>query len=777
MSDETRADPPDRTLCPGTPKADWPGQWIWTAGGRPERNAYAFFRKRFRATGRLRIDIAADTRYELHLDGARIARGTMPCVSAYTVYDTHQIDVRPGDHVVGVLVHHVGEACATSMKSRPGLLVEIRGRGISIGTDSSWKAAPASCFRQDLPRMMSHFGFPEECDLRQWPDGWAAAGFDDAAWPDAEEIGVAGCGPWTYLVPRDVPLLESRTVEAGILSVGSWSAPAELKAEAPSTADLMAARARSPGGGTPSLPCRLGGEGNSYAVLDFSREVTGHLALRFSGAAAGTRVEVGYDETLDGRGLPDPRRTYVEFADGFLLSEGSRSLETFGARGFRYLLVDVPAGRGLRLEGASVEERTCPVPTPGTFRCSDARLDALYRTGLETVRLCMLDTYVDCPSRERVLWMDSYLEGVCSLWGMGTGSLWRSALYLFAQNRVRAGELSGAVKAYAPSDNEPVIQAYLMYYVCSLADYVRHTGDRRTGEALFDAALDQFRVLGPFLGPDGLVGERWPSWRFLDWSAMDDGGTSAAVNAVYLVMHRKAVELARILHRTGEAEELEERRQRLVEVFRAAFWDSREGLFVDSVRDGVRGAARSQLTNALAVWADVTAGEEARSILKRVLDPASLLPVTPGDLRLRPGFVPATGGIVPIGTPAMASVLARALFRLGMDAEAMDYLVRLWTPLSANGTFAEHFSMDANTSFCHGWSAAPVALLPRYVLGIKPLEPNWSAVSIVPHAGNLSWAEGTVPTPHGEIQVRWSREGGEVRVERSLPAGIVERAP
>lgn len=772
-----RAEQPDRNLCPGTPKKDWPGRWIWTAGSRSERNSFAFFRRRFRATGRLRIDIAADSRYELHLDGARIARGTAPCVSAFTAYDTHHIDVRPGEHVVAVLVHHVGEACATVMKSRPGLLAEVRGRGISLGTDSSWKALPGSCFRQDIPRMMSHFGFPQECDLRQWPDGWSGTGLDDADWPEAAEVGDIGCDPWTYLVPRDVPLLESRGVEAKILSVGTWK-EGPAKGDPPSVADRMAARGRAASDGTPSWPCRLGGGAGSYAVLDFGREVTGHLALRFSGASDGGRVEVGYDETLDGRGLPDPRRTYVEFADAFTLSETSGEAEVFDARGFRYLLVDVPAGGGgLRLEGARVEERTCPTAAAASFRCSDPRLDALHRAGLETTRLCMLDTYVDCPSRERVLWMDSYLEGFCSLWGMGVTSLWRNALYLFAQNRVRSGELSGAVKAYAPSDNEPVIEAYLMYYVCSLADYVRHTGDRRTGEALFDVAADQFRVLAPFLRPDGLVGERWPSWRFLDWSAMDDGGTSGALNAAYLVMHRKAAELARFLGRQAEAAEWEEGRQRLMEAYRAAFWDSGDGLFVDSVRGDGRGAVRSQLTNALAVWADVAAGEEARSLLKRILDPAALLPVTPGDLRLRPGFEPATGGIVPIGTPAMAAVLARGLFRLGMDAEALEYVARLWAPIAAGGTLAEHFRPDANSSFCHGWSAAPVALLPRYVLGIRPLEPHWAAVSIDPHPGSLQWAEGTVPTPHGEIQVRWTREGGQLKVEKSLPSGIVERAP
>jgi len=743
---------PDRNLCPGTPKKDWPGQWIWTAGPHPWRNSYAFFRKRFRATGRLRIDIAADTRYELYLDGARIARGAAPCVPAYTLYDTHQVDVRPGDHMAGVIVHHVGEDSLRG-SSRPGLLVEIRGRGVSVGTDSSWKAMPADCFRADLPRMMFPWGFPEECDLRRWPDGWTEAGFDDGSWPEAESIGDPGCEPWTYLIPRDVPLLESRIVEAKLSSTGSWSASGQDPAGFASTAERMAARRRSPADGAPAFPCRL--DGDAYAVLDFGRELTGHVRLRLAGAAGGCRVELGYDETVDARGLPDPRRTGADLADGFTLSEGRREVEVFGARGFRHLLVDVPAGGGLELEGARVEERTCPVPAAGTFRCSDGRLDALHRAGLATTLLCMQDAYVDGPSRDRVLSMASYQEGLCTLWATGTASLWREALYLFAQDRLHDGPLAGAVQSRAPGGG-PVVQTDMMYYVCSLADYVRCTGDRRTGDALFDVAADQFRLLAPFLGPNGLLGASWPGPRFSDRSVRDGGGVSAAVNAAYLAMHRKAAGLARLLRREGEAREIEERRTVLTEAFRAAFWDSGAGLFSDPLQANVPDAPRSPTAGILSVWADATAGEEARSLLRRLLDPSV---------------------VEPVDSPAMAALLVRGLFRLGMDREAMDCLIGRWTPIGTHGTFADGFSPRPDAGLCHGGSAAPVALLPRYVLGVRPLEPNWSAVSIVPHTGDLEWAEGTVPTPHGEIRVRWDRAGGGVRLEKSLPSGIVERAP
>jgi hypothetical protein len=58
-------------------------------------------------------------------------------------------------------------------------------------------------------------------------------------------------------------------------------------------------------------------------------------------------------------------------------------------------------------------------------------------------------------------------------------------------------------------------------------------------------------------------------------------------------------------------------------------------------------------------------------------------------------------------------------------------------------------------SHCHGWSAGPAYLLPTYVLGVQPVEPGFSRVRVTPQLGDLQWAEGVVPTPHGDIIVRW----------------------
>ena len=78
-----------------------------------------------------------------------------------------------------------------------------------------------------------------------------------------------------------------------------------------------------------------------------------------------------------------------------------------------------------------------------------------------------------------------------------------------------------------------------------------------------------------------------------------------------------------------------------------------------------------------------------------------------------------------------------------------------------------------NQDWNHAWGAAPANLLPRFVLGVQLAEPGWSRVLIRPPQGEaLTWCEGKVPTPRGQVEVRWERAGG-FNLLFTLPEGMV----
>jgi len=776
-----KTEPESGLLCPPPPRTDLKAQWIWLPddAGIEWRNSYAYFRKKFTASGKATLHIAADTWYNLYLDGKLIERGTAAADVNYKIFDTHALILDPGPHVLAVLVHHLGQVCATAMKSRPGLFVELQLQdGSLLRSDSTWKTLPAKAYRQYLPCMMSHFGFYEVCDEAQVPQGWSEPEFDDRTWFSAQVIGPAGCAPWLRMIPRDIPLLSTvRIPVQSILCRGRYQpGPIPESVENLSVAVEMAYRLRQKQTAAfLEWPLTLAqGEQSEFVVLDFGREVTGHVRLRFKPAPVGQKIDIGYDETLDANGLPNPRRTYVHFADRFLLANGQEEASVYGARGFRYLLVDIASGKGgLILTGAEIDERTYPITRQGRFMCSDSVLNRLYTAGLTTTRLCMLDTYVDCPSRERVMWMDLYPEAHCGSYGFGEVQLWRRCLYLFAQNTCRDGLVAGCIRSLAPCDYDPLLISYMMYWVISLADYIQHSGDLQTAEALFPTAMHQFEIISHFLTPEGLINEKFPSWgTFLDWSAMDFGGVSAGNNAIYLLMHRKTAALARLLNKTEIAQSLESQGDRLTKCFHQTFWNQQEGLYIDAVTDGRPSPVRSQWVNAMAVLAGVVKDDRARSLLRKIIDPQRLLPRTRGDFRLSPNFKVQTGGIVQIGTPGSGFLLTQALFAAGLDQEAIRYYKEHWMPIIRNSTFMEHFVEDANTSYCHGWGAGPVVSFAQYILGVSPQTPGWKQITIRPHAGDLTWAAGTIPTPSGEIKVSWKKEKGKIKLSYETPDAI-----
>jgi hypothetical protein len=75
----------------------------------------------------------------------------------------------------------------------------------------------------------------------------------------------------------------------------------------------------------------------------------------------------------------------------------------------------------------------------------------------------------------------------------------------------------------------------------------------------------------------------------------------------------------------------------------------------------------------------------------------------------------------------------------------------------------------AGRSHCHVWSAGPAWLLPTGVLGVRPAAPGWREVVVRPALGDLAWAEGTIPTPHGDIRVSLE-SGGRGTID--LPVGV-----
>ena len=80
-------------------------------------------------------------------------------------------------------------------------------------------------------------------------------------------------------------------------------------------------------------------------------------------------------------------------------------------------------------------------------------------------------------------------------------------------------------------------------------------------------------------------------------------------------------------------------------------------------------------------------------------------------------------------------------------------------------------------SFSHGWGASPSYILTQSVLGLDLSRLGDQEVYLAPHAGDLDWAEGAVPTRFGMMEASWKREkGGKLKYELTVPEGITVKA-
>jgi len=76
------------------------------------------------------------------------------------------------------------------------------------------------------------------------------------------------------------------------------------------------------------------------------------------------------------------------------------------------------------------------------------------------------------------------------------------------------------------------------------------------------------------------------------------------------------------------------------------------------------------------------------------------------------------------------------------------------------------------TSFNHYAFGAVADWLHRRVAGIAPLDAGFRRILVAPQpGGGLTWAEGSLETPHGLVKVRWDAGAEGLSAAVTVPAG------
>jgi hypothetical protein len=79
-----------------------------------------------------------------------------------------------------------------------------------------------------------------------------------------------------------------------------------------------------------------------------------------------------------------------------------------------------------------------------------------------------------------------------------------------------------------------------------------------------------------------------------------------------------------------------------------------------------------------------------------------------------------------------------------------------WNMINIGSTMtleAWDLKYKGNLDWNHAWGAAPANIIPRFILGVRPLKPGFKEILIKPQLGKLEYISGIVPTIRGSIAV------------------------
>jgi alpha-L-rhamnosidase len=798
-------------------------EWIWRrrglsklpfAGGTPpfaeEQNRYIAFRKAVELSAAVeaaKVHVAADGRYQLYVNGRLVGRGPARSTPVYQSADPYDLAIylRPGRNVIAALVHSYGRS--TSWYELPrweparafgcggfwlqGDIVSADG-AISLDTDASWRYRHVDAWQRDT-RGCS-LGFVEIYDARRALVGWHAADYDDADWETAEVLRVPGRNfagdvtPFPVLVARDIPpLTEDVRVPASLLTVGEVvDLPAGGEIGAQMAQEMLGALAHcqvrnltalTTGAGTAEIA--TSDDRSVSILLDFGTVVFGRVTLALTGPA-GAIVDYAYGEQRERDGRLRMNAGILGYdslrqAHRYLLAEGDQTWEQFEPAGFRYLqLTFRQCLRPLHVRAVGVNSTGYPVAARGRFACSDEQLNRIWQTGAATLRLCMHDAYVDCPTREQRQWVgDAYVQMLVNYAAFGDAQLAARLLRQTAETQQPSGLTMPAVACDFAAGDAFTIPDFCLYWILGIARYVAYTGDLAIAAELQPAVVRAIAWFERHLDEEGLLADV-PHWVFVDWADLDKRGQVTALNAQFVAALRAAAEIAQIAGSLRQAARFAALADRTADAINRCLWDAARGVYVDARRSGVQSRRVSQQANALVIACGVAPATRWASILATILDDERLVLTQTGDSD--PTVTPFDEERqVVMAQPFICHHLHRSLSKAAAHHSLLEHIRQRWGPWDASGepTFWELWRLGEATSTCHAWSATPTFDLSAEVLGIAPIIPGFRRFRVAPHPAGLLWAEGVFPSPCGDITVAWRQAEDRFELTLTTPAGAV----
>ena len=686
-------------------KTDWSAQWIWTKAC--SEDSYVAFRKTFTLDETVESAtafISAVDKYVLWVNGEMVVldgslkRGPTPYDS---YFDTVEIkNLRKGENVITLLVAFNGRSGDGSIVpvvtdeagdeyTQAGMIFEMNAGGQVIKSDATWKAQRHNAYKNRVTGGANYPKYDQSSMLAErnvyYVAGdnigdYTAVSYDDSAWENATLVANAGDLPFGDLYAAMIKPIKFHEIT-----------------DFANAADYVGKTL------TEDTTLVLELPGNIQFTTYFELE-----------APAGKRLTMYTDTYTDKEGMQN-------FKDTYETSEGAQSYENYPWRSGTKLIIEAEAG--VTFTKLAYRKSEFNGELTGSFTSSNAQLDQLWAESRNTVAICMRDTYMDCPERERGPYMgDASNQIDAALYCYDAEGLAMTKKAILAC--IGWTTDTGAIPSRAPSVKPQEIPNQSLAFMTSAYHYWLHSGDVETMTAYYEAMITYLKL---FEMENGLPAYRPGSWTWNDWGEKIDSKL-LQVGFYYYALNLTN-QLAEDLNITADAQFLSERMTSIEENWHDVYHTPIGFKDPDSKYIDDRANAMLALSG--------LAGEEDYELISLVLSN------------------------VYEASPFCEKYVLEALCVMGREDLAVKRMLDRYDGMLKDeyDTLWEQFTDDIGT-INHGWTAAPLYILSKYVAGIAPTEAGFEKYEIAP-ADVLDSFSCTVDTPKGAITVEMSIADGK----------------
>lgn len=509
--------------------------------------------------------------------------------------------------------------------------------------------------------------------------------------------------------------------------------------------------------------------GDTEIIMDFGKEYSGFVEFDLY-AEKDAIIDLYMFEFMNNMGYEDT----LDLNNGlrYVAREGRQKYTSCIRRGMRYLSVTLRNFTSpVKLYNVRFIQSNYPVAEIGKFECSDYKLNKIWEISKHTVKLCMEDTFVDCPAYEQAFWIgDSRNEALIGYYLYGNNDIVKHCLNL-AGGSVKYNEFLDSV---GPTGFHVMILTWTLLWLGACREYYDHSNDLIFTEGIYHTGMKVINTFLQHINKDGLLQVKDGN-NMLDWSQppmdLPGNGVETHLNAEFVKVLRDWAYISEVLGKEEEKNFLSSQAEKIKNSVNEYLWDESENAFIDSIHpDGEKSCVFSMQTNIMAYLCGCVREDRVNAVENLLLN--------------------CPDGYIKIGSPFMSFFYIEALARANKIEAAIKYISDKWGMMVDAGattcweTFPGFEPGRLTRSHCHAWSAAPGYFLPRLILGVKLIKPGFEEILLEPYTCGLEWARGTVPVIDGAIDVEWKYDERKfilfvklpekVKIKVKLPDGIRE---